>query len=85
MAGRVVRESTPFRYGAPAVRDFWNISDVELMGLILELSVQGMTSEQVLLRMIKELGIARVTEGIRRRLAETVGRCGVERVGETVK
>jgi hypothetical protein len=71
----VVKESTPFRYGAPAVRDFWNIPDVELIGLARELSEQGTTSEQVLLQMIKDLGIARVTEGIRGRLAEIVGRC----------
>jgi len=79
----VVKESTPFRYGAPAVRDFWNIPDVELIGLMRELSEQGMTSEQVLLQMIKGMGIARVTEGIRRRLAEIVGGCGKQRVGET--
>ena len=78
----VVKESTPFRYAAQAVRTLWDIPDVELIGLARELSVQGMTSEQVLLRMIKELGIARVTEGIRRRLAETVGRCGVGSVSE---
>jgi len=72
----IVKESTPFRFGAPAVRDFWNIPDVELIGLVLEVSEQGMTSEQVLTQMIKDLGIARVTEGIRRRLAEIVGRRG---------
>jgi hypothetical protein len=71
----VVKESTPFRYGAPAVRDFWNIPDVELIGLARELSEQGITSEQALPQMIKNIGIARVTEGIRRRLAEIVGRC----------
>jgi very-short-patch-repair endonuclease len=78
-----IKESTPFRYGAPTVRDFWNIPDVELIGLALGLLEQEMTSEQVLLKMIKELGIARVTEGIRRRLAEIVGGCSKERVGET--
>jgi very-short-patch-repair endonuclease len=72
----VVKESTPFRYGASAVRDFWDIPDVELIGLAREVSEQGMTSEQILLRMIKDIGIARVTEGIRGRLAEIVGRCG---------
>jgi very-short-patch-repair endonuclease len=72
----VVKESTPFRYGASAVRDFWDIPDVELIGLAREVSEQGMTSEQILLRMIKGIGIARVTEGIRGRLAEIVGRCG---------
>jgi hypothetical protein len=71
----VVKESTPFRYGAPGVRDFWDIPDVELIGLARELAEQGMTSEQVLPQMIKDLGMARVTEGIRRRLAEIVGRC----------
>jgi hypothetical protein len=35
-----------------------------------------MTSEQVLLQMIKDIGLGRVTEGIRGRLAEIVGRCG---------
>jgi hypothetical protein len=70
----LVKESTPFRYG-PAVRDFWNIPDVELIGLARELSAQGMTSEQTILQMIKDIGTARVTEGIRRRLAEIVGRC----------
>jgi hypothetical protein len=69
-----VKESTPFRYGAPTVRDFWNIPDVELMGLAFGLLEHGMTSEQVLLQMIKALGIARVTEGVRRRLAEVVER-----------
>ena len=77
MAGRGIKESTPFRYAAQAVRTLWDIPDVELIGLARELSEQGMTSEQVLLRMIKDLGIARVTEGIRRRLAEIVGKCGV--------
>jgi len=43
-----VKESTPFRYGAPGVRDFWNIPHVELIGLARELSEQGMTSEQIL-------------------------------------
>jgi len=71
----VVKESTPFRYGAPAVRALYDIPDVELIGLARELSEQGMTSEQVLLQMIKDLGIARVTEGIRRRLVEIAGRC----------
>jgi very-short-patch-repair endonuclease len=79
----VVKESTPFRYAAQAVRTLWDVPDVELIGLARQLSEQGATSEQVLLQMIKELGIARVTEGIRRRLAEIVGKCGVERVGET--
>jgi hypothetical protein len=79
-----VKESTPFRYAAQAVRTLWDIPDVELIGLAHELSVQGISSEQVLLQMIKDLGIARVTEGIRRRLAEIVGRCAAgERVGET--
>jgi very-short-patch-repair endonuclease len=73
--GGVVKESTPFRYGAPAVRALCDIPDVELIGLARELSEQGMTSEQVLLQMIKDLGIARVTEGIRRRLVEIAGRC----------
>jgi hypothetical protein len=72
----VAKESTPFRFGAPGVRDFWNIPDVELIGLARQRSEQGMTSEQVLLQMIKDLGIARVTEGIRGRLVEIVGRCG---------
>jgi len=75
----VVKESTPFRYAAQAVRTLWDIPDVELIGLALQLSEQGMTSEQVLLQMIKELGIARVTEGIRGRLVEIVGRCGGDR------
>jgi hypothetical protein len=65
----VVKESTPFRYGALGIRDFWNIPDVELIGLARQRSEQGMTSEQVLLQMIEDLGIARVTEGIRCRLA----------------
>jgi very-short-patch-repair endonuclease len=70
----LVKESLPFHYSSPGVRDFWNIPDVELIGLARELSEQGMTSEQVLLQMIRDIGIARVTEGIRRRLAEIVGR-----------
>ena len=72
----VVKESTPFRYGAPGVRDFWNIPDVELIGLARELSEQGITSGQIILQMIKDIGIARVTEGIRGRLDGIVGRCG---------
>jgi hypothetical protein len=72
----VVKESTPFRYGAPGVRDFWNIPDVELIGLARELSEQEITTGQIILQMIKNIGIARVTEGIRGRLAEIVGRCG---------
>ena len=72
----VVKESTPFRYGVPAVRGLCNIPDVELIGLARELSEQGMTSEQVLLQMIKDLGLARVTEGIRSRLDGIVGGCG---------
>ena len=72
----LIKESLPFRYGAPGVRDFWSIPDVELIGLARELSGQGITSEQVLLQMIKDIGIARVTEGIRGRLAEIVRRCG---------
>jgi hypothetical protein len=71
----LVKESLPFRYSAPGVRDFWNIPDVELIGLARELSEQGITSEQIILQMIKDIGIARVTEGIRGRLAEIVGRC----------
>ena len=71
----VVKESTPFRYGVPAVRGLCNIPDVELIGLARELSEQGMTSEQVLLQMIKDLGIARVAEGTRSRLVEIVSRC----------
>ena len=55
----------------------WNIPDVELIGLAGGLSEQGMTSEQVLMQMVKVLGIARVAEGIRRRLAEIVGKCSV--------
>jgi very-short-patch-repair endonuclease len=70
----IVKESTPFRHGAPGVRDFWNIPDVELIGLARELAEQGITSGQILLQMIKDLGIARVTEGIRGRLVEIVGR-----------
>jgi hypothetical protein len=73
-----VKESAPFRYGASALRSLWDIPDVELIGLARELSEQGRTSEQVLMRMIKDIGIARVTEGIRRRLAEIVGKCGKE-------
>ena len=80
----VVKESTPFRYGALAVRALCDIPDVELIGLARELSEQGMTAEQVLLQMIKDLGIARVTEGIRRRLVEIAGRCsGGQREGIT--
>ena len=70
----LVKESLPLRYSAPGVRDFWNIPDVELIGLARELSEQGMTSEQALLQMIKDIGIARLTEGIRGRLAEIIGR-----------
>lgn len=72
-----IKESTPFRYSAPAVRTLWNIPDVELISLAGGLSEQGMTSEQVLMQMVKVLGIARVAEGIRRRLAEIVGKCSV--------
>jgi hypothetical protein len=81
----IVKESTPFRYGVPAVRALCDIPDVELIGLARELSEQGMSSEQVLLQMIKDLGIARLTEGSRRRLAGIVGRCGGERGERTPK
>jgi hypothetical protein len=48
-----IKESTPFRYSAAAARSLWDIPDVELIGLARGLSEQGMTSEQVLLQMIK--------------------------------
>jgi very-short-patch-repair endonuclease len=73
-----VKESTAFRYGSPGVRDFWNIPDVELIGLVRELTEQGMHSEQLLPQMIKDIGLGRVTEGIRGRLAEIIGRCSRE-------
>jgi hypothetical protein len=45
------------------------------VSVVVELSEQGMTFDQVALQIIKDLEITRVTEGPKHRLAEIVGKC----------
>ena len=64
-----------FRPASLEIRGLNDIPDVELIGLAKAISCDGLDSEATLLGMASALGIARITDGIRRRLTSAIDRC----------
>jgi very-short-patch-repair endonuclease len=64
-----------FRPASLEVRGLYDIPDVELIGLAKAISRDGLDSEATLLAMASAVGIGRITDGIRHRLAKAIDRC----------
>jgi hypothetical protein len=74
-AGVQPTDRADFRPASPEIRGLNDIPDVELIGLAKAISCDGLDSEATLLGMASALGIARITDGIRRRLTSAIDRC----------